>query len=330
MKNIQNQTYIIAEAAQGYEGSVDIAKLLIKAAHAAKADAVKFQVVYADGVCEKNYEHYDLYKQLELTQEEWQEVRDFAKQYELDFIVDVSSNISFNIIKNINVDGVKLHSTNFFNNELIENMLSLDKKFYLSVGGIKNNEIIDFIARYKLTSANTVILFGFQAEPTPIESNNLLRIDSLKELTGLEIGFMDHSEAGGLYDTSLSVLALGMGVNIFEKHITLDRELKIEDYISALTPGEFYRYTQTIKNLPQALGSGNLELNENELIYRHKVLKKVVATKNLYKGDIITLADIKLSRPEKPGGHYKLSDIINKKVKKNILTGNFIRIEDVS
>ena len=150
MKNIKNQTYIIAEAAQGYEGSVDIAKLLIKAAHAAKADAVKFQVVYADGVCEKNYEHYDLYKQLELTQEEWQEVRDFAKQCELDFIVDVSSNISFNVIKNINVDGVKLHSTNFFNDELIENMLSLNKKFYLSIGGIKNNEIVDFISRHSV------------------------------------------------------------------------------------------------------------------------------------------------------------------------------------
>ena len=326
---MKNETYIIAEAAQGYEGSVDIAKLLIKAAHAAQADAVKFQVVYADGVCEKNYEHYDLYKQRELTQEEWQEVRDFAKQYELDFIVDVSSNISFNIIKNINVDGVKLHSTNFFNDELIENMLSLDKKFYLSVGGIKNNEIVDFISRHKLNSTNAVILFGFQAEPTPIESNNLLRIDSLKKLTGLDVGFMDHSEAGDAYDTSLSVLALGMGVRIFEKHITLDRELKIEDYISALTPGEFYRYTQVIKNLPRALGSRNLDLNENELIYRHKVLKKVVATKDLTKGNVITLLDVKLSRPEKPGGHFKLTDIVNKTLKKNILLGNFIRIEDV-
>ena len=122
MNKLKNDTYVIAEAAQGYEGSVDLAKLLIKAAHAAKADAVKFQVVYADGVCEKNYEHYELYKQLELTQQEWQEVRDFAKLYKLDFIVDVSSNISFDVIKNINVDGVKLHSTNFFNDELIKNI----------------------------------------------------------------------------------------------------------------------------------------------------------------------------------------------------------------
>jgi sialic acid synthase SpsE len=209
-------------------------------------------------------------------------------------------------------------------------MLGLDKKFYLSIGGVTNIEIIDFISRYKLSNSNTVILFGFQAEPTPIESNNLLRIDSLKKLTNLDIGFMDHSKAGDLYDTSLSVLALGMGVRIFEKHITLDRELKIEDYISALTPGEFYRYTQTIKNLPRALGSGNLDLNDNELVYRNKVLKKVVATKNLAKGDIITLSDIKLSRPEKPGGHFKLEEIVHKKLTKNILSGNFISIEDVS
>ena len=76
---------------------------------------------------------------------------------------------------------------------------------------------------------------------------------------------MDHSEAGGLYDSCLSVLALGMGVRVFEKHITLDRELKLEDYISALTPSEFSNYIKIIKNLPKAIGSGNLDLNKNEV-----------------------------------------------------------------
>ena len=141
---------------------------------------------------------------------------------------------------------------------------------------------------------------------------------------------MDHSEAGGLYDTSLSVLALGMGIRIFEKHITLDRELKIEDYISALTPKEFYKYSRIIKNLPKAFGSSNLELNEDELIYRQKVLKKVVATKNLIMGSVISSADIKLSRPARPGGHFILEDIVNKKLKIDILKGHSIRIEDVT
>ena len=39
---------IIAEIAQGFEGKPEQSRLLIKAASAAGANAVKFQLVYAD------------------------------------------------------------------------------------------------------------------------------------------------------------------------------------------------------------------------------------------------------------------------------------------
>ena len=47
---------IIAECAQGYaseskEDSIFLAKLLVSAAKAATADAVKFQVINADEIC---------------------------------------------------------------------------------------------------------------------------------------------------------------------------------------------------------------------------------------------------------------------------------------
>ena len=40
---------IIAEAAQGFEGNPTLAKLLARGAVRAGADAVKFQLIYADG-----------------------------------------------------------------------------------------------------------------------------------------------------------------------------------------------------------------------------------------------------------------------------------------
>lgn len=323
------KTYIIAEAAQGYEGSVSIAKLLIKAAAGAKADAIKFQVVYTEDLCEKDYEYYDLFKQLELSQEQWQNIRNFSKENDLDFIVDIFGGKSFEVIKNINVDGIKLHSTNFFDDELTANVLSLNKTTYLSVGGIKDDEIMTMLTKHNITQDKATILFGFQSEPTPIDANNLLRIQSLRDKTNLNIGFMDHSKGGSQYNTSLSALALGLGVRVFEKHISLDRAIELEDYISALTPTEFINYVSTIKNLPLALGSSALELNENELTYRNKVLKKVVATKDIDKGITIQRSDIHLSRPSKNSGCFKIDEVLGKTAANNITAGSPINQNDL-
>ena len=57
---------IIAEIAQGYEGNLTQSKLFIKAAAFSGADLVKFQLVYADELCTKDYKYYDLFKSLEI------------------------------------------------------------------------------------------------------------------------------------------------------------------------------------------------------------------------------------------------------------------------
>lgn len=43
-----NQIEIVAELAQDFEGNPELARLLVKAAASAGADAAKFQLVYAD------------------------------------------------------------------------------------------------------------------------------------------------------------------------------------------------------------------------------------------------------------------------------------------
>lgn len=49
-------TYIIAEAGVNHNGSLDIAKKLIKAAKKAKADAIKFQYFNVENLVKKNAE----------------------------------------------------------------------------------------------------------------------------------------------------------------------------------------------------------------------------------------------------------------------------------
>ena len=91
------QKRVAAEADEKAGGAAEQAamkkqKLAEEAAAAAakaKADVVKFQVVYADDLSEPGYEYYELYKTLELAPSLWQTLRDQASKLGIDFVVDL-------------------------------------------------------------------------------------------------------------------------------------------------------------------------------------------------------------------------------------------------
>ena len=106
---------IIAEVAQGYEGKPDYCDFYIRAAARARADAVKFQIVYADDVSEPGYQYYDWYKQLEMPNAAWRAARTLAAELKILFFVDVSGERALDMARTLEPDGIKFHSSNFFN-----------------------------------------------------------------------------------------------------------------------------------------------------------------------------------------------------------------------
>jgi len=316
------EPYIIAEAAQGYEGSTGIAKLLVRGAAAAKADAVKFQIIYAADLCEPGYQYFDLFTQLEMPTEAWREVCELTHEQGMHFIADVFGRKTLKMAEEVGADAYKLHSTNFFDDALTADVLATGKSVYLSVGGVEADELTALVERHSLKDRGDVtILFGYQAEPTPVDSNNLARMMALEELTGLPVGFMDHSDAAGVHAVALSALAAGLGVRVFEKHITLDRAVKLEDYISGLAPREFAHYVESMRGVNAAIGCASLELTGAERTYRSKALKRVVAACDLPMGRVLEAGDLRLSRPAREGGLYKPGDAVGRTLKTHVGEG---------
>jgi sialic acid synthase SpsE len=141
------------------------------------------------------------------------------------------------------------------------------------------------------------MLFGFQAEPTRVGDNNLARLQALHErFPDLSLGFMDHSDGGADEAGWLGLLTLPYGITTIEKHITLDRSLKLEDHMSALDPTQFERYVRRIRLGEAALGSADLQPLEAERAYRSRAVKKVVAARRLAKSRILQCSDLKLLR----------------------------------
>ncbi len=310
---------LIAEAAQGYEGNPTLARLLARAAIRAGADAVKFQLVYADEIATPGYQYYDFFRTLEMPPAAWQAVVDEVHQAKRRFYFDVFGERSLREAHALGADGVKIHSTDFFNAPLVRLALELMPRVFVSFGGIALDELETFLQTHRIPpQGKACLMYGFQADPTPVELNNLSRLAALRKyFPGYSFGFMDHTDGSSEEALTLPLLALPLGVSCIEKHVGLDRALQLEDYISALSPEQFQVFVQRIRRLEPALGTDRLELTPTEREYRQKAVKSVVAVRALVQGTVITSGDLSLKRVARAAAStplHRLEDAVGRTI----------------
>ncbi len=185
--------------------------------------------------------------------------------------------------------GIKIHATDFFNARLVRLALEQVHQIYVSLGGISADELEAFLAQYAISPERAIcFMVGFQAEPTPIDANHLRRLGAFRErFPGYRFGFMDHADGDSDDALTLALLALPYEVACIEKHLSLDRSLQLEDYVSAVAPDKFALFVQRVRHLEAALGSPDLTLTSTEREYRRKALKVVVTTRALKRGEPI-------------------------------------------
>ncbi len=326
---------IVAEAAQGFEGSPALAKLLVRAASAGRADLVKFQLVYADELATEDYPYYRLFRQLEMPVAAWEEATSEAHRAGIGLVFDVYGLESLRVALKLGAAAVKIHTTDFFNETLVSASLDQAPRVFFSAGGISVDEVASFVEPLDTALAKKLtLLYGFQADPTPTADNRLARLASLRtRFPTLGMGFMDHAEGDSDEAGWLGVLALPFGITVIEKHITVDRALMLEDYVSALAPGDFARYVSRIRAAEAALGGGGLDLSSAERAYRMKALKSLVSAKPIPSGAAICADDVALLRVPLRSGQRpfeRVSQALGCRALRNIKKGEPICQEDVS
>jgi sialic acid synthase SpsE len=322
------KTEIIAEAAQGFMGDVTQSKLLILAAASSGANAVKFQLVYADELCTPDYKDYDLFKELEMTDEEWLSLHKYSLEHKIDLYTDVFGLKSLMLSEKIGLKAIKLHPTDITNLGLLASVAkSRIPKVILGAGGANLDEIEDALKILKEKKVD--LLLGFQGYPTKTEDNHILRLKTLgsylaKKYDNYTLGFADHAQPTDSLKYCIAIAAIGAGAKVLEKHITLGKVMKMEDYESALNPDEFKEFVYSINQCTIALGKdhkieNNFRMSQSELKYRKAIRRHVVTSKQLEKGKMITPEDVVLKRTSSEKVIHDLSLVYNKKLLKNLI-----------
>jgi len=313
---------IIAEVAQGFEGNAKLAELLALGAIRAGADAVKYQLVFADELCTVDYPYYDFFKSLEMDEAVWEQVVSLGKASNKQVYFDVYGDRSLCLAKKLGATGVKISTTDFYNQTLIDEAFKTFARVFISIGGVALDELDEMLATV-VEAVDLTLMHGFQAEPTPIEENNLLRIATLKaRYPNISIGFMDHSLGSSEEAFYLPLMAVSLGATCIEKHITLDPLLEIEDCISALEPQRYKKFVEIIHKMEQARGSSDLVLTTKEMEYKSKAGKVVVAKRDLKAGEILRQEDLTLKRAYTDGSPNclrKLLDLSGKVLKQDVM-----------
>lgn len=321
MKN-HKQLKVIAEVAQGFEGDLTRTKLFVRAASMSGADAVKFQLVYADELSTKKYKYYELFKSLEMSNKNWKEVNNYSKSLGIELIVDVFGPKSLNTAKNLNLNSIKIHGTDITNVDLLNKVSNTDiRSIILGVGGSSMQEIKRAVKI--LSKKEIVLLVGFQGYPTKTNDNLISRINlirkSIREIhNDFTLGFASHPDEND-NPSLVSLVSIGAGAKCLERHLTLGKVMKLEDYESALNPDEFSSYVKDVKLGYTAMGHiNNYSLSSSETKYRKSIRRDVVASKNIKKGTKLSSTHLQLKRTGLQGGLKVLEQAYGKILQKDL------------
>ncbi|RBQ23128.1 hypothetical protein ALNOE001_11490 [Candidatus Methanobinarius endosymbioticus] len=349
MNIFQNNPFLIAEIGVNYYdiaekeniSNMDAAKLMIKEAKRAEADAVKFQSYKAETIVSKNSpsywdnteepttSQYELFKKFDsFGKEEYKELSEYCSSLGILFL---STPFDFDSIEYLDeiIDIYKISSSDLTNIPFIKEIAKKQKPVILSTGAATIEEI-DLAIKTIKNEGNKYIglMHCVLSYPTEYEDANLLMIKYLKDnYNNYDIGFSDHTRP----DDKMLVLTAAFlyGANIIEKHYTLDKNLKGNDHYHAMDPEDIKKFKENIKFIDKLNGEYEKKPLVCESESRKQARRSIVAKKDLNIGETITEELLTFKRPGTGISPKNLNEILGKKVKSPIKEDDLIKYENL-
>jgi N,N'-diacetyllegionaminate synthase len=327
----------VAEIGLNHNGSIDIARNMVKEAYNAGADAVKFQTfipemmnsVYTDSLVKYGTEkqpetkEIDFFRKFVLSRDEYNELMLLTSRLKMEFFSSPFDIESVDLLEQLGVKFYKIASSEVTNHILLRKIASTEKPVIMSTGISTKDEISMAIELLKKNGAPDIILLHcVSLYPLPIENANLNRITSLKNLFGLETGYSDHTR-----NSKTCEIAAALGARIFEKHMTLNRKMECPDKEVSLAPDELKTFIQSIRQVKKALGSSQINFSDSEKEVARLARKSLFAKRTIPKGKVLTADDVVPKRPGIGIPVYKLNSIISKITNTEIKEDHLIRLE---
>ena len=244
--------FIVAEAGSAHQGELSRAFELIDAAAAARADCVKFQVIFADEIVHPKTGSIDLpggktaiyerFRELERDLPFYARLKEHTEKRGLEFLCSAFGMASARLLRELAVRAVKIASPELNHFPLLRELAGYGLPLIISTGV---STLADIERALIAAGTKTVLLHCITAYPAAEEEYNLRVIPNLQAVFGRPVGVSDHSR-DPLLVPGLAVMTRAC---IIEKHLALSREDGGLDDPIALDPDAFARMVEGIRRI---------------------------------------------------------------------------------
>lgn len=276
--------YIIAEIGINHNGDLETAKAMIKGAHDAGADCVKFQkrtpllcVPEEQRSIEREtpwgrMTYLDYRYRVEFDETAYRAIEEYCAELGIDWTVSCWDEGALEFMEMyFNVPFYKAASASLTDHSLLKLMQSTGKPLMISTGMSTMEEIEEAVSQ--LNRGALLIAHATSAYPCIPSELNLRMIQTLQEsYQGVPIGYSGHEV--GLATTHAAV---ALGATFVERHVTLDRAMWGSDQAASVEVGGLHRLVRDIRDVESALGDGRKRVYESEHGVRSK-LRRVLAS----------------------------------------------------
>ena len=303
----KSSVFIIAEAGVNHNGDVKLAYKLCDAAKEAGVNAVKFQTwktekivtksaalaeYQENNISDKGASQYEMLKQLELSYDEFVEVRDYCNQIGIQFLSTPDTEEDMDFLLGLGISVLKIGSGEVTNIPFLRAVGKRRKKVILSTGMSTLADVEKAYNTLMESGAKEVALLHCTTNyPCPYNEVNLQAMQTLKAAFKCQVGYSDHT-----LGIEVPIAAVAMGAKIIEKHFTLDKNMEGPDHKASLDPQELKQMVISIRNIENAMGDGIKRPNASEQKNAEVVLKRIIAKKQIRKGDILGVDNLALLR----------------------------------
>jgi len=306
---------IIAEAGVNHDGDIEKAFKLIDIAKNAGADYVKFQTFKSDDLTDNSVEQasyqkrndesksqLEMLKRLELSQDDFKIIIDYCNKKKIKFASTPFSPESLDFLVSMtDMDFIKIPSGEITNFQLIKAVAEKNIPIILSTGmstmleismalnlimliwehqsesQLSLQKIIEFSPKdetFEKLKKNVTLLHCTSNYPCDPSEMNLNAIPLIRSAHGVKVGYSDHS-----LDFEASILSVGLGASIIEKHFTYDVNAIGPDHSASLSPEQLENFVKSVRKSEIMLGERKKIPSSEELLNRKVIRKKLILDK---------------------------------------------------
>lgn len=304
-----DKVIIIAEAGVNHNGTMELARRMVRAAAEAGADFVKFQTAVPELVIsayapKAEYQkettgsaesQLEMCRAIHLPLSAYAELAELCRREGIGFMSTPFDLVSIDCLAPLGMEYWKIPSGEITNLPYLRKIGARGEKVIMSTGMATLAEVaqaVDILEAAGTPRSNIWLLHCTTQYPAPYASVNLRAMDALATLGCAGVGYSDHTQG-----IEVSVAAVAMGAKVIEKHFTLDRTMEGPDHRASLEPDELAALVSACRHVEAALGDGVKDVADAERANIEVARKSIVASRAIAAGEIFTADNITVKRP---------------------------------